>query len=256
MRRRGPCRPRSTRSSPRFGGRFRTRVGLLARRRRLRHRPRRRHPVVRDNDADLVPKPGRSTPRGWTFVSFGQFLVRNTPAMHELLAAVETTDLDVVRELVGPRAVRHLHEHRPGCARLQPRSGTRRGPVAGAASTGSRSTAVRTTTSAAWTSTSCATSSCPGALEAGPRARVHRAHEDDDRARRRVAAPAVLGVHLRLGPPRAARPTLERRPVVTRPVWSSPQALRGLHITPWSGPAKWAAPAARSHCVRGTGGLA
>ena len=51
-----------------------------------------------DDDADLVLCRSPINPEGgWTFASFGQFLVRNTPAMHELLAAVATTDLDVVR---------------------------------------------------------------------------------------------------------------------------------------------------------------
>lgn len=51
-----------------------------------------------DDDADLVLCASPVNPEGgWTFVSFGQFLVRRTPAMVALLDAVLATDLETVR---------------------------------------------------------------------------------------------------------------------------------------------------------------
>ena len=51
-----------------------------------------------DDDADLVVCSSPVNPEGgWTFVSFGQFLIRRTPAMLGLLAEVAATDLDEVK---------------------------------------------------------------------------------------------------------------------------------------------------------------
>jgi len=51
-----------------------------------------------DDDADLVLCASPVNPEGgWTFVSFGQFLIRRTPAMFHLLDAVLATDLEQVR---------------------------------------------------------------------------------------------------------------------------------------------------------------
>jgi hypothetical protein len=56
-----------------------------------------------DDDADLVICRSPVNPEGgWTFVSFGQFLIRRTPAMFELLQAVVATDLGMVREWWDP----------------------------------------------------------------------------------------------------------------------------------------------------------
>lgn len=56
-----------------------------------------------DEDADLVLCRSPVNPEGgWTFVSFGQFLVRNTQAMHELLDAVAATELELVRSWWDP----------------------------------------------------------------------------------------------------------------------------------------------------------
>ena len=51
-----------------------------------------------DDDADLVICASPINPEGgWTYVSFGQFLIRRTPAMVDLLRATLATDLEVVR---------------------------------------------------------------------------------------------------------------------------------------------------------------
>ena len=51
-----------------------------------------------DDGADLVLCASPVNPEGgWTFVSFGQFLIRGTPAMLELMDAVVATDLDEVK---------------------------------------------------------------------------------------------------------------------------------------------------------------
>jgi hypothetical protein len=56
-----------------------------------------------DDDADLVLCASPVNPEGgWTFVSFGQFLVRRTTAMLELLDAVVATELDAVKEWWDP----------------------------------------------------------------------------------------------------------------------------------------------------------
>jgi hypothetical protein len=55
------------------------------------------------DDADLVICASPVNPEGgWTFVSFGQFLIRGTPAMLELLDAVLATDLELVRDWWDP----------------------------------------------------------------------------------------------------------------------------------------------------------
>jgi hypothetical protein len=52
-----------------------------------------------DDDADLILCASPVNPEGgWTFVSFGQFLIRRTPAMLDLLETVAATDLDAVKE--------------------------------------------------------------------------------------------------------------------------------------------------------------
>jgi hypothetical protein len=56
-----------------------------------------------DDDAELVICRSPVNPEGgWTFVSFGQFLIKRTPAMFELLEAVVGTDLAWVREWWDP----------------------------------------------------------------------------------------------------------------------------------------------------------
>ena len=56
-----------------------------------------------DDEVDLVICRSPVNPEGgWTFVSFGQFLVRRTPAMFSLLEAVVRTDLAMVREWWDP----------------------------------------------------------------------------------------------------------------------------------------------------------
>ncbi len=56
-----------------------------------------------DEDVDLVICLSPVNPEGgWTFVSFGQFLVRRTPAMFDLFEAVVATDLEFVREWWDP----------------------------------------------------------------------------------------------------------------------------------------------------------
>ena len=56
-----------------------------------------------DGEVDLVICRSPVNPEGgWTFVSFGQFLVRRTPAMFALFEAVVATDLAMVREWWDP----------------------------------------------------------------------------------------------------------------------------------------------------------
>ena len=56
-----------------------------------------------DDEVDLVICRSPVNPEGgWTFVSFGQFLVRRTPAMFALLEEVARTDLGMVREWWDP----------------------------------------------------------------------------------------------------------------------------------------------------------
>ena len=56
-----------------------------------------------DDDADLVLCASPVNPEGgWTFVSFGQFLIRRTPAMLDLLETVAATDLDAVKSWWDP----------------------------------------------------------------------------------------------------------------------------------------------------------
>jgi hypothetical protein len=56
-----------------------------------------------DDDADLVMCASPVNPEGgWTFLSFGQFLIRRTPAMLELVDAVIATDLETVRDWWDP----------------------------------------------------------------------------------------------------------------------------------------------------------
>lgn len=55
------------------------------------------------DDVDLVLCASPVNPEGgWTFVSFGQFLIRSTPTMFELLDSVLATDLDAVKEWWDP----------------------------------------------------------------------------------------------------------------------------------------------------------